>query len=166
MADAIMKRGALSVVLLITFLLGIVAHAEAASAVAEKTCSAVDGECADADNTDASNKSEDESTDEIVHEYTHKFNFECTDKHESCPGWAKAGDCQGEPAGYVSVYCPKSCNTCDDLADKSASNISIQDMCKDDHYQCSEWAGMGECDAVSYLLSIMIMTSSTLGFFF
>ena len=161
MTDTIMKRGggwkrgALSVVLLITFLLGIVAHAEAADVVAEKTCSAVDGECADADNTDASNNSEDESSDEIVHEYTHKFNFECTDKHESCATWAEAGDCQGEPAGYVSVYCPKSCNTCDDLADKSASNISIQDMCKDDHYQCSEWAGMGECDAVSYLLSIL-----------
>lgn len=149
------KRGALSLVFLITFLLGIVAHAEAAEVDAEKTCSAVDGECADADNTDASNKSEDESSDEIVHEYTHKFNFECTDKHESCATWAEAGDCQGEPAGYVSVYCPKSCNTCDDLADKSASNISIQDMCKDDHYQCSEWAGMGECDAVSYLLSIL-----------
>jgi hypothetical protein len=163
MPAAIMKRGrrvALSVVFLITFLLGIVAHA--AEVVEEKTCSA-DGEC-DADNTDANNKSEDESTDEIVHEYTHKFNFECTDKHESCPSWAEAGDCQGEPAGYVNVYCPKSCNTCDDLADKAASNISIQDMCKDDHYQCSEWAGMGECDAVSYVYCPLC--ESNLGFFF
>lgn len=161
MPAAIIKRGrgALSLVALITFLLGIIAHAT--QVVEEKTCSAVDGDCS-ADKTDAGSKKDDE--DEIVHEYTHKFNFECTDKHESCATWAKAGDCQGEAAGYVNVYCPKSCNSCDDLADKSASNISIQDMCKDDHYQCSEWAGMGECDAVSYLLSI-IMTSSTFYFF-
>mmetsp|Transcript_20650 Transcript_20650/g.29573 ORF Transcript_20650/g.29573 Transcript_20650/m.29573 type:complete len:507 (-) Transcript_20650:1616-3136(-) len=107
----------------------------AASVIEEKTCSAVDadGTCVEEENDE-------------VQEFTEKYNFECTDKHKNCATWATAGDCTGESSGYVSAYCPKSCNTCDDLAAKASSNADI-DICKDDHYQCAEWSGMGECDA-------------------
>jgi prolyl 4-hydroxylase len=132
-------------------LIGIVAHASpvveeaAAASIVEKTCSAVDadGTCVENNALEENNEEEEEE----IHEYTHKFNFECIDKHENCPTWAAAGDCTGEPAGYVSAYCPKSCNTCNELAAKASSNIPAYDVCKDDHYQCSEWSGMGECDA-------------------
>ena len=111
--------------------------------IEEKTCSAVDadGLCVEVETTD------DQANNEVVHEYTHTYNFECTDKHENCATWAAAGDCTGEPAGYVSSYCPKSCNTCDYLVAAKEKYQAGHDICKDDHYKCAEWAGMGECDA-------------------
>jgi hypothetical protein len=50
----------------------------------------------------------------------------------------------------MTYHCPKSCDTCE-LVKKAAQAAEFaQDggtVCTDDHYQCSEWAGMGECDA-------------------
>jgi hypothetical protein len=125
------------------------AAAESSVVIEEKTCSAVDadGLCVEEDETTDDQANNNEEVHEDVQEYTHKYNFECTDKHENCATWAAAGDCTGEPAGYVSSYCPWSCNTCDYLIAAKEKYQAGHDICKDDHYQCSEWAGMGECDA-------------------
>ena len=54
-------------------------------------------------------------------------------------------------SGFMTYHCPKSCNTCSAVkrAQEAAEFVEDGDgkPCMDDHYQCSEWAGMGECDA-------------------
>jgi hypothetical protein len=126
----------------------------ASSVVVEKKCSAVDattGICMDNDIATVGSRAEQDGVEKEVDEYTHKFNFECTDKHKDCARWANAGDCTGEPSGYVSLYCPKSCHKCDELAAKSDLNPNY--LCKDDHYQCAEWAG--ETHTFTYYLKFL-----------
>eukprot|EP00804_Cyclotella_cryptica_P017815 CCRYP_001224-RC/>CCRYP_001224-RC protein AED:0.17 eAED:0.17 QI:97/1/1/1/1/1/4/304/518 len=74
----------------------------------------------------------------------------CIDDDESCAIYASQGACLDNP-GYMTYHCSRSCGTCDAArkAIEAAEFVEEGDEipCMDDHYQCLEWAGMGECDA-------------------
>ena len=62
----------------------------------------------------------------------------CLDKHNDCPQWAAAGQCNDNTA-YMMKTCPNSCHLCD--AEKHGTSA-----CEDrDHTQCLIW-GEQECD--------------------
>eukprot|EP01038_Epipyxis_sp_PR26KG_P013151 gene13151-17619_t len=59
---------------------------------------------------------------------------ECVDRYEDCAQYAEQGDCHAAP-GWMIMYCPKSCNTCE-LRDpkircpRSALNMSTEPIYK------------------------------------
>jgi len=76
----------------------------------------------------------------------------CIDQNESCPKWAKGGGCESSE-NYMKYHCTKSCDTCRSVSEeKRTAKLAAKDggsnaaPCRDTHYQCVEWAGMGECD--------------------
>jgi hypothetical protein len=97
-----------------------------------------DGEDANEEEEDADEGDDDEDQ------------FECIDKDDKCPTYAEANACIDNP-GYMTYHCAASCNTCEAVrdAERAAQFVkegTVSSPCMDDHYQCSEWAGMGECD--------------------
>ena len=113
----------------------------AIAALVEETCTSdqagEDGTCA------SPLDDEDSSDDEDEHPL-------CQDDDESCTVHASQGACAENP-GYMTYHCPRSCNTCE-AVQKAAEAAEFVDeggggVCKDDHFQCLEWAQMGECDA-------------------
>jgi predicted metal-binding protein len=63
----------------------------------------------------------------------------CIDLDPKCPSYEAEGACKSNP-GYMTHYCARTCGyACD-------NGIDATPKCKDDNYQCLEWAGMGECD--------------------
>ena len=111
------------------------------------------------------------------------FDGDCEDDDESCAIYASQGGCLNNvsvelsfwrrsivvlcpshicirchQSGFMTYHCPKSCNTCSVVKKAQEAAEFVEDgdgkPCMDDHYQCSEWAGMGECDAnPGYMLS-------------
>ena len=51
----------------------------------------------------------------------------------------------------MTYHCPKSCNTCAEIQRAAKAAEFVDDgnekPCMDDHHQCSDWAGQGECNA-------------------
>lgn len=98
------------------------------------------------DDAEEEEEEEDEDDDE-----EDEFEFECTDEDEKCPTYAESGGCTDNP-GYMTYHCALSCNTCQAVLDAQkaaefvAEGTQNTKPCMDDHYSCSEWAGMGECD--------------------
>ncbi|EED87314.1 predicted protein [Thalassiosira pseudonana CCMP1335] len=78
----------------------------------------------------------------------------CSDKHNNCSLWASQYDdgkaCTTRSA-YMSIFCPKSCNTCElaYFAKRMAEYPDVtghpSHLCTDDDFQCAEWAAVGEC---------------------
>ena len=125
----------------------IVAHAVD---VEEETCSSIgsDGTCSEGGVTAANDGAADEEDDE---EEDDSPQVECIDHDENCATWSSQGDCDTNP-GYMTHHCSSSCNTCEVL-EAAAKDAEFADEgvntapCRDDHYQCLDWAGSGECDA-------------------
>jgi len=71
----------------------------------------------------------------------------CLDKDDKCAAYVEEGACKDNP-GYMTHNCAASCKTCDAVLEstKAAEFDALARPCKDDNYQCLEWAGMGECD--------------------
>lgn len=67
----------------------------------------------------------------------------CVDSHDSCPEWAKAGECEAN-AGYMRKNCQKSCGTCGSDADDVVDNDPCRDVRVED---CPGWAEQGECES-------------------
>ncbi len=77
------------------------------------------------------------------------------DEDDKCAIYAAENACADNP-GYMTYKCAATCNTCAGPSAEDAvvsafattsANGSGEQQCGDDNYQCSEWAGMGECDA-------------------
>jgi hypothetical protein len=74
----------------------------------------------------------------------------CPDKDEKCAAYATSGACEYN-RGYMTHNCASSCGTCDSVVEAAeaaefADGGALAVPCMDDHYQCMEWAGMGECE--------------------
>ena len=74
----------------------------------------------------------------------------CPDKDEKCAAYAASGACESN-RGYMTHNCASSCGTCDSVVEAAkaaefADGGELAVPCMDDHYQCMEWAGMGECE--------------------
>ncbi|KAK8722888.1 hypothetical protein OTU49_012104 [Cherax quadricarinatus] len=59
----------------------------------------------------------------------------CSDRHATCPFWAKSGECYKNP-GFMLVHCGVSCHQC----------LVQDDACRDLNEQCVAWANNGECN--------------------
>lgn len=151
-----MKETKLILILLFTFLCSIFPSGHQGLALAasvEETCTGEDDTC-------ASGLTEEDSSDDEEYEPEPEevaFDGDCEDDDESCTLYANQGACASNP-GFMQFHCPKSCNTCADVKKAMEAAEFVQDgdgtVCTDDHYQCSEWAGMGECDAnPNYMLT-------------
>ena len=77
------------------------------------------------------------------------------DEDDKCAIYAAENACADNP-GYMAHKCAATCDACDGPSAEDAVVISALASaygggdggpCGDDNYQCSEWAGMGECDA-------------------
>lgn len=77
------------------------------------------------------------------------------DVDDKCAYYAAENACADNP-GYMAHKCAATCDACDGPSAEDAVVISALASangggdggpCGDDNYQCSEWAGMGECDA-------------------
>ena len=77
------------------------------------------------------------------------------DEDDKCAIYAAENACADNP-GYMTHKCAATCDACDGPSAEDAVEISAFTSaygggdggpCGDDNYQCSEWAGMGECDA-------------------
>jgi hypothetical protein len=115
-----------------------------AVSVDEETCTpGEDGTC-------TSNLVEQDSSDDEDEFDEDEFDKDCEDDDESCTMYANQGGCTDNP-GFMTYHCSKSCNTCDAVKKAFEAAEFVEDgsskPCMDDHYQCSEWAGMGECEA-------------------
>ena len=102
----------------------------------------------DTDDDDEDDDYEKDDVDEA--EGDEELEFECIDEEEKCPAYAESGACTGN-AGYMTYHCAVSCNTCQVVMDTQRAAQFVREgtnskPCMDDHYNCLEWAGMGECD--------------------
>jgi len=71
---------------------------------------------------------------------------DCKDENDSCPGWAKLGECEKNPA-YMHTKCKKSCNKCSGKVTPKPTTAKPAN-CKNtvDDDLCDEFAANGKCD--------------------
>ena len=123
----------------------------AAAVVDSRVCSADDGGgCA---------SSPDDPTDVAISSfaaYTPTPACIDVDVDDKCAYYAANENACADNPGYMAHKCAATCDACDGPSAEDAVVISALASangggdggpCGDDNYQCSEWAGMGECDA-------------------
>ena len=124
----------------------------AAAVVDSRVCSADDngGSCA--------SPPDDPKEADVIISAAHTPTPTCNDSDEDdkCADYAANENACTDNPGYMTYKCAATCNTCAGPSVENAvvsafattsANGSGEQQCGDDNYQCSEWAGRGECDA-------------------